>query len=198
LSLNQTGAITSAHVIEPVNTTESEKWFDIMINNYDIIAIVAIVLYESNALINLLDGTVQILDTLLNDLKLNCVITWLASLFLDFDFNCGNLLTDSIWPCNWLVVSSLKGSKIDFEFLVSWLERSAVSVDTVDLDDQIWDEFFYLSKSDGFSIKFSSKSSNLSNNCSSLALKFGESLFKGGNLNINLISLGNELIDGAS
>lgn len=46
-----------------------------MINNYDIIAIVAIVLYESNALINLLDGTVQILDTLLNDLKLNCVIT---------------------------------------------------------------------------------------------------------------------------
>lgn len=31
-----------------------------------------------------------------------------------------------------------------------------------------------------------------------MALKFGESLFKGGDFNINLISLGNELIDGAS
>ena len=38
----------------------------------------------------------------------------------------------------------------------------------------------------------------MGNNCSSLALKFGESLLKGGDLNINFISLGNKLIDGKS
>jgi hypothetical protein len=162
LDLWNAGTVALVHVAERVGSIKSEVWLDIMINDDNIFALLALILNVSDALEDLLDSAVQVFHTLLNGLEFALVFIGLTVESVDFNLNWSDLLTDGVTSGDGLVVPVLEDLNVDFKLQVFFLNYRTAAIDVVDILDKGGNADLDLFKSVSFGVPLSSVTSNLS------------------------------------